>query len=235
MEKTKCENEGAESSASNPHRRTQALPTRVVSLCLAIIVVGLVVSLAACAPQSNSDPGPSTPSEKPEDGPGGAETTTTWWSAETDCATCHDNSVTTLASLSCEAAKAGSPEACMTCHSDIASIEEAHAKVDLSNTDGDVGYLKKSKIKEDDCLTCHNRDDLVAATAEVTALTDFQGTTVNPHEASTVYNTDGGHDNMNCGSCHKMHSNNEPPTEKVAFDYCNECHHTGVYECGTCH
>lgn len=32
-----------------------------------------------------------------------------------------------------------------------------------------------------DCSSCHNADDLKAATADCTLLTDGEGTTVNPH------------------------------------------------------
>lgn len=196
-------------------------------LCLA---VGTTALLAACAPQANPNPGQVT-------GEGGGEAPameqTGWWSPESDCAKCHESSASTLASLACEAAQGDN--ACMTCHDDVDNIKLAHEKVSMSDMAGDDTYLKKSRIQMDTCLSCHNLDDLIAATADVDALTDFKGTTVNPHEAWTARNVNGAHDEITCGSCHKMHTTDGVTTEKAAYDFCKECHHTGEYICNTCH
>jgi hypothetical protein len=147
---------------------------------------------------------------------------------------CHENSVTSLASLPCEAAHADNPDdTCMICHTDVSGIEIAHSEVTLADTAGDVRSLKKTKVSEDACLSCHIVDELIVATQASTVLTDSEGLTINPHEANTVYNVSNNHSSLTCSSCHKMHS--DKPVGDNASQNCRSCHHQNVYECGTCH
>lgn len=106
------------------------------------------------------------------------------------------------------------------------TMAEVHAKVDKVST------VKKSSlvntvVSEGACLTCHDRDTLVEATADCTLLTDAQGTVVNPHDIVEGSQ----HEGVLCEDCHKMHSNDSA----AAYRACVSCHHAEVWECGTCH
>lgn len=81
-----------------------------------------------------------------------------------------------------------------------------------------------------DCTTCHNLDDVKAATEDSTVLTDINGTVVNPHDLPAIED----HAGITCASCHKTHEVSES-TEKSAKRTCASCHHADVYECYTCH
>ena len=199
----------------------------------AIIVVGLVFTclllMLACAPHA------APPDDEVNDNgstvvvAGGGFT----WSESSDCALCHPRSISSLAALSCEAAQGDPNSTCMECHANASGVASAHASVTLADTSGDQSRLKNTKIDRDTCLSCHNLEDLIVATADNTTLTDAEGTTVNPHETMTVINVDGTHDNTTCASCHKMHS--DEPLADIAIYWCLSCHHEGVYECYTCH
>ena len=81
-----------------------------------------------------------------------------------------------------------------------------------------------------DCTPCHATEDIVAATAECTALTDDNGTVVNPHDLPAVAD----HAELACASCHKKHDVGGG-IDKTAQRSCVSCHHAYVYECYTCH
>ena len=61
-------------------------------------------------------------------------------------------------------------------------------------------------------------------------LTDDNGTTVNPHERPAGEKHD-----ENPATCTDCHNNHSKDLGKDAKKYCAQCHHRGVYECGTCH
>ena len=180
--------------------------------------------LLACSPQTNT-----SGSNDPDTG---AETEFSW-TPDANCAMCHDNSVKTLAKLSCEAAQGDPSSTCMTCHADAKEVEAAHKEVTLADTEGDQKYLKASRVPMKTCLACHNLEELAVATAGNTALADDRGTIVNPHEVMTVTNINGAHDEASCANCHKIHSDKD--TIELASDYCLTCHHDNIYECNTCH
>ena len=101
--------------------------------------------------------------------------------------------------------------------------------------------LKNTAVSEETCLTsgCHSMDELVAATASSTVLTDSNGTVKNPHEMlideNHIANSNA---DLACSSCHKMHEENGAESQAVAESAqakCTGCHHQNVYECGTCH
>lgn len=81
-----------------------------------------------------------------------------------------------------------------------------------------------------DCMSCHALEDIQAATADSTVLTDTNGTVVNPHDLPAIDD----HAGITCASCHKSHEVSES-TEKSAKRTCASCHHADVYECYTCH
>ena len=80
-----------------------------------------------------------------------------------------------------------------------------------------------------DCTTCHNLDDVKAATEDSVVLTDENGTVVNPHAIPDAKE----HKDISCQSCHKMHAESKPAS--LAPTLCQDCHHEDVYECYTCH
>lgn len=115
---------------------------------------------------------------------------------------------------------------CATCHIESEGLEKAHKKL---NSGKEATRLKKSAVDDSICLTCHQPEKLVEATAGYTGLTDTKGTTVNPHELPKVEN----HETIQCVDCHQVHS--EKAITETAIAVCNSCHHAGVFECGTCH
>lgn len=196
----------------------------------ACLVVGLVFAclliMMACAPHMLP------PEETGDNGSNVAAGGAFNWTESSDCAMCHTRSVSSLASSSCEAMQGDPDSTCLNCHTDVAGIKSAHANVSMTDTAGDLDRLKKTNVEESTCLSCHDLDDITLATADV-ALTDSEGTSVNPHEAMTVHNVNAAHDDMTCSSCHKMHSS--APTLDNAANMCLGCHHEDVYECYTCH
>ena len=90
--------------------------------------------------------------------------------------------------------------------------------------------LKNTSVSDDACLSCHENDHTAEATADVTALTDLNGTMVNPHD---IPQTEQHEKNITCSSCHTMHSDDSIEDEAVTL--CQSCHHRDVYECDTCH
>ena len=115
---------------------------------------------------------------------------------------------------------------CATCHIESEGLEKGHKKL---NSGKEATRLKKSEVDASICLTCHQPEKLVEATADYTGLTDTKGTTVNPHELPKV----GNHETIQCFNCHQVHS--EKAITETAIAVCNSCHHAGVFECGTCH
>ena len=115
---------------------------------------------------------------------------------------------------------------CTTCHIESEGLEKAHKKL---NSGKEATRLKKSAVDDSICLTCHQPEKLVEATADYTGLTDTKETTVNPHELPKV----GNHETIQCFNCHQVHS--EKAITETAIAACNSCHHAGVFECNTCH
>lgn len=197
------------------HRRTIAASAGALMLC---------IILAACAPQGA--PSGTGDEENPSDATAAAAAFT--WTAESDCGTCHDNDVASFDDASCPASQhVDMRDQCMTCHNDPA-MEKAHEKVTL-DSEKKKATLKRTAVARETCLSCHDAAELAAATSESTALTDKNGTTVNPHDLPA--NED--HESMNCSSCHKLHTADAPG--EAAQATCKNCHHAEVYECGTCH
>lgn len=81
----------------------------------------------------------------------------------------------------------------------------------------------------EDCLSCHDAEELKVKTVDSTVLVDAKGKTVNPHDLPS--NED--HASIQCTNCHTEHSA-ESAVEKAPKE-CLSCHHAGVYECNTCH
>lgn len=116
---------------------------------------------------------------------------------------------------------------CVTCHSDEAAMQKAHKSMGSGK---EAKRLKRSRVGNEVCLSCHDQADLAERTAGSQALVDKQGTAVNPHDLPA--NED--HEGVLCVSCHKAHDQ-ETSVAENAQAACTSCHHAGVFECGTCH
>lgn len=147
------------------------------------------------------------------------------WADGRDCTSCHTKVADTLENSDCLVSKHTTLE-CVTCHAD-ASLADVHA--DVSADDRMPSSLRSSVVDTANCESCHNPETLVEATVDSTILTDDNNTVVNPHDLPGVAE----HAEVTCISCHKMHS--KTGIEKSASRACQSCHHTNVYECGTCH
>lgn len=117
---------------------------------------------------------------------------------------------------------------CVDCHDDEATLSATHE----GKTTADLApkRLKKTAVAEQTCEACHSRDDIKSRAAQSTVLTDVNGTTVNPHDLP-VHDS---HSEIVCSDCHKVHADASELAED-AQQLCQSCHHSGVYECYTCH
>lgn len=191
-----------------------------VTFCTLITALAFV---AGCTPHVASEsPLPSSDDKSLE------STTTTAWTPDSDCATCHNQEL----DHSFSGEKSGHASmSCVDCHADNAGLKEVHEK---ASGPSDARKLKKTAIDDTTCFTCHDSyEKLAEKTADIDALTDSKGTTVNPHTILTEHNAAAQHNDVTCASCHNAH-NNDNPTE-VADVLCETCHHEDVYECYTCH
>ena len=190
-----------------------------VPVCLLVAVCAL-----GCAPASQS-----TADEPETQDAASTQQGEFVWSAESDCATCHADDVASFEDSACIASlHPASKDDCSSCHDDEAGMEKAHSKVQMGDTKTKAG-LKRTKVDETMCLTCHDKDELAQTTADYTALGDKNGTVVNPHDLPANEE----HQDVVCSSCHKFHEASEP--SEAAMESCTNCHHAEVFECGTCH
>ena len=194
-----------------------------------LVACGLALSITACAPQSEHDSPSSSGANEPAPSP--TSPTEFAWSQDSASATCHETDVASFDDAACAASQHSNlKDKCLTCHDDIAGLEDAHKNVTLDSKKKKA-TLKKTEVSEAVCLTCHDKAELAEATAASTALTDKNGLTVNPHDLPV--NDDHAASDTTCSSCHKLHAS-ESATE-TAPGVCRNCHHADVYECNTCH
>lgn len=145
------------------------------------------------------------------------------------CTGCHAKATEAMGQTGFTGAYHATQE-CTSCHSDEAGLTTAHSNRFDAKSAASLVALTKTKIDPEMCYSCHgSMEELAAKTADCTVLTDENGKTVNPHDLPE------GHFgvNVDCGSCHKMHSAVDTATS--AQNSCMTCHHNNVYECGTCH
>lgn len=116
---------------------------------------------------------------------------------------------------------------CVDCHQDSPELAAAHAKLDSGK---EPRKLKKTAVESDVCLACHDQKSLAEQTIGSAVLSDENDTVVNPHELPG--NPE--HEQIACTDCHRVH-NPKKTVGVTAQQACTSCHHTGVYECGTCH
>ncbi len=200
---------------------------RLLMLAAMVITCTLLVSvMAACAPKERSDSDEEAASSSSE------TTVTVAWSEDSDCSVCHASQAESTSDTACLVSEHTDLD-CISCHDDVDALAEIHEERADSNPER-LTTLRTTEVSEALCLSCHDSWEVLAEkTADVTILTDTNGTTVNPHEVKTSVNTVGQHDEITCTSCHKMHTSDG--IEATATNACQSCHHMDVYECGTCH
>lgn len=151
------------------------------------------------------------------------------FSMEADCASCHEEAAQRMADEGFTGALHVNLT-CVTCHDDEEQLTEAHAEHYSAKQASRVVTLVSTTVDPDICFTCHgDQQALAQATADLTDLTDNNGTTVNPHDLPAIDS----HAGITCGSCHKMHD--DKTAVEASQNTCLNCHHDNVYECGTCH
>jgi hypothetical protein len=195
----------------------------LVAICAVVIPLVIV----GCAPRQAVDEG-GLGSDASDDG--AEEAIVVAWSMDSDCTTCH------LAESSAQDPTAPAlyheeeeGVECVTCHtageSELAQVHEGTTATDTMPV-----RLKKTKVNDEACLSCHVTSDLVTLTQASTVLTDKNGLVVNPHDRPE----NSSHANISCTNCHKQH---KPKADiaKNSLATCTSCHHENVFECGTCH
>lgn len=211
---------------------------RLIVLAVLGIVLALTAamwSLAGCAPKEASE-APAQGEQKGE-GSGSSSGASAMdgqpvnWTMESDCSMCHTTEAESETDAACPQGTAHKAEnvTCVQCHTEESTLSTEHADVKF----GDKVATKATVVTVDPatCESCHGTlADMAAKTVDSTALTDDNGTTVNPHERPAGEKHD--ENPATCTDCHNNHSKN---LEKDAQKYCAQCHHRGVYECGTCH
>ena len=200
------------------HESAQVQRRRVAcALAVAAATLVLASSLSACAPKQSQADASSAKN--------GDAAMTVAWSADMECSSCHAQEVGSESDSACLASKHESAS-CESCHGTAESLADAHASASAEAT-MPTKLSKEHAIDEDTCLSCHGSwDDLAGKSADVTVLTDANGTTVNPHAMDRT----GDHAAISCTTCHSVHE-----AEADQKEYCLSCHHEDVFECRTCH
>ena len=199
----------------------------------ALLVIGAMILLTfllaftvSCAP-SESVEDPSSRTEENADSD--MNTKPVDWTMQSDCAVCHTHEADSMSDTACPQAYAHQDIACIECHTDEGVLTTAHEGI----TYGDKPASKATVVTVDSqtCIDCHGGfDEMATETAGSTALTDDQGTSVNPHELQPGERHEA--NAPTCTSCHKTHSEN---LSKDSMKFCAQCHHRGVFTCGNCH
>lgn len=189
------------------------------TIIVAFALAAIVGIMAGCAPKTASPmPASGESSEEP--------TVEVAFSMDGNCETCHVGEAESTSDGSCLASMHADAD-CTACHADAAQMEKAHEKATVEKAE--EARMAKTSITSEDCVSCHDVDEIKAATVEATVLTDENGTTVNPHDLPSTHLDD----YITCVDCHSMHESADTGENAVAM--CKGCHHKDVYECNTCH
>ena len=215
---------------------------------LGVCVAGGILAVSLCAAGLGFAKESGATDVEPTSGLARADITAENWTSDMDCAFCHvvEEASYHAGDAGVDAASQGKvpgdAEAaaplcalhsavafeCVDCHSDADALTAVHQK--SRNLGKDAKRLRKTEVDTAACASCHNSEDLAAATADLDVLTDAEGTTVNPHDLPQ----NDSHASVTCFSCHPAHVA-EADTGKAAQKACLSCHHENVYTCNTCH
>lgn len=230
-------NEETAAERRRPGSRARVLRFFLAALITAGVAVVPTMAVAASSGASQSTDGEVAASSKVGSGKADASKAADSSAADTSdgvvdssgCTACHTKAAASAEDPACLVSKHSDLD-CIVCHdSTDEAFQKVHDKASDPSKADKVKQLKKTEVSSDICLACHDRAALVEATEDLSLLTDIKGTTVNPHDLPQVSN----HEDIACDDCHKMHSDED--AETTAPNVCLSCHHTGAYECGTCH
>jgi hypothetical protein len=202
----------------------------IVIIALAVMLGVLMLAGLGCAPRATDPAGAGTDAAGTGavDEPA-ADATPISWSMQSDCATCHTAEASNTDAAKHPQAAAHSASACVDCHTDETVLASTHKGVTLA--DKPATKVTQLTVDEQTCIACHGTlDEVAAKTAGSEALRDDQGAIVNPHQRPE--GPTHAENPATCTSCHNNHSENLP---KDAKKYCAQCHHRGIWQCGTCH
>lgn len=203
--------------------RANAKSVVLLTVCASVLACAAGLGcLQGCSPQEAASQGAAPKAEAAN-----GSITLTEWTTETDCSTCHADEASSRQDAACTASKHTSLQ-CADCHTDTATLAKQHEGA--SSDDRMPLRLKQTTVEASVCLSCHDQDEIAAESSSCTALSDAQGTTVNPHE---LPETDT-HGQIACTDCHSMHEE-QTDLQGDAKAYCMSCHHADVFECYTCH
>ena len=147
------------------------------------------------------------------------------WKPDVACAPCHSFEARTAAASACSGFS-DTPSSCMTCHDVAPELTTIHASIQNATPPTE---LTQTAVENDVCMSCHDKASLADKTRDSIALVDSNQATMNPH--ALPGNT--GHAKIRCTDCHTTHEATDV-LERAAI-VCQNCHHTDLYECGTCH
>lgn len=209
---------------------TTPMNKRLATFIVLGVVLALAAALAFMASCTPAEPKSDTSNKTEEPSTSGLENQAVDWTMESDCSTCHLSEAESADDPQCAQALAHKDKAsCIQCHTDESVLSEAHDGI----TYGDKPATKPTvlTVSEQTCVDCHGAmQEMAVVTAGSTALTDSNGTSVNPHDRPIGQTHD--ENPSTCTDCHNNHSQN---LEKDAMKYCASCHHRGVFTCGNCH
>lgn len=204
-------------------------PSKVLACAGVVAATALLAAsmlvVSGCAPQEAGEPPQSEDPlmSQPVD-----------WSIEDDCSTCHASEYELMGDEACPQASGHTGLGCVECHTQTETLESVHANL----TYGDATKTAELKPKEEtvDSAVCQNpechgtMEDMAELTANNTDFKDEKNKVQNPHD----YPSNEQHDanRPTCTDCHRIHSNE---LLEDAMDWCAQCHHKGVFQCGTCH
>lgn len=178
--------------------------------------------LFACAPNTSAE----QTSDEPSSG-STTEAVVISWTPETECSACHVNEHESMENAASDSFL-HADMTCGECHDDVDGLAKTHDGV--TTADRVPMRLKKTMVDENLCISCHPQDEAFLAESAGTPLVDVRGTEVNPHELPQ----DVSHEEITCSDCHKMHGDAADRGDR-AQKLCQSCHHSGVFECYTCH
>ena len=204
---------------------TSRIARHTKTLIVGIVAIALV-AIVGCAPKQVGSEDTNAATDASES-TASVDVTIEEWDPTMDCSMCHTNEADSANDPACTMSIHAAQQ-CSNCHSDDEKLAKAHQG--KSTTDRMPMCLKTTTVDKEVCLGCHNQDDLAEKTADVTALTDLNGTVVNPHAMPSNET----HDQIVCVDCHSMHKE-QTDLGTDAKEYCLTCHHADVFECYTCH
>ncbi|WP_302395701.1 hypothetical protein [Eggerthella sinensis] len=211
--------------------RTRQRGMMMAAIVAMTVLLALLLGLAAgCSPQASesADSGDAAKSAQKEDP---MTTQAVDWNMQIDCKTCHTHEADTMQDASCPQASQHADLACTQCHTEEATLKQAHEGVTYADKPASKATVVTVDAETCQASACHGTmEDMAAITADSQELVDDKGTVANPHELPSNEQHDA--NQPTCTDCHKVHTKD---LQKAAMKYCAQCHHRGVFECGTCH